>query len=62
MRKTIILTTAVALTSFFLGAWSYASIASNPVSAGGTITPAGIDLMQLTRAAGPLAIEEFPAF
>lgn len=62
MRKAIALTTAVALISFFLGAWSYASIKSGPATAVGAFTPASIDVAQLTRAAGPLTAEEFPAF
>jgi hypothetical protein len=62
MRKTITRTTAVALISCSLGAWSYTSIKSAPATAAGAFTPASIDVAQLTRAAGPLTAEEFPAF
>lgn len=63
MTKKIPTITTFALTAFLIGAWSHATLNAVGPDRGLLVSTAtGIDLVQLTRNAGPLLGEQFPAF
>lgn len=63
MTKKIPTIATFALTAFLIGAWSHATLnAVGPDLGTLASTATGIDLMQLTRNAGPMPGEQFPAF